>query len=62
MRTVADGGGKYKKRNEVERKFGRMKENRHVATRYDKLDVTYLAFVQLAFIAIALRRLRVNAP
>ena len=53
---------KYKKRNEVERMFGRMKENRRVATRYDKLDATYFAFVQLAFIAIALRRLSVNTP
>ena len=55
-------GVKYKRRNEVERMFGRVKEYRRVATRYDKLDVTYFAFVQLAFIAIALRRLSVNTP
>ena len=53
---------KYKKRNEVERMFGRRKENRRVATRYDKLDATYFAFVQLAFIVIALRQLSVNTP
>ena len=32
-----------------------MKEQRRVATRYDKLYVTYLSFVELAFIRIALK-------
>jgi len=40
----------YKKRNEVERLFGRIKRFRRVFTRYDKLDIIYLAFVMLAFI------------
>ena len=40
----------YKKRNEVERLFRRLKRFRRVFTRYDKLDVMYLAFVMLAFI------------
>ena len=53
---------KYKKQNEVERMFGQMKEIRRVATRYDNLDATYFSFVQLTFIAIALRRLSVNTP
>ena len=44
----------YRRRNEVERVFGLIKEKRRVATRYDKLDVTYLSFVYLAFINIAL--------
>jgi len=40
----------YKKRNEVERLFRRLKRFRRVFTRYDKLDIMYLAFVMLAFI------------
>ena len=40
----------YKKRNEVERLFRRLKRFRRVFTRYDKLDTMYLAFVMLAFI------------
>jgi transposase len=34
----------------VERLVGRLKEYRRIATRYDKLAVSYLAFVQLAAI------------
>ena len=45
----------YQRRNEVERMFGLMKEQHRVAMRYDKLDVTYLSFVYLAFIRIALK-------
>ena len=51
---------KYRRRNEVERMFGLMKENRRVATRYDKLDVTFISFWYLAQIAIALRDSSVN--
>ena len=40
----------YKLRNEVERLFGRLKRWRRVFTRYDKLDVMQLAFVNLALI------------
>ena len=40
----------YKLRNEVERLFRRLKRWRRVFTRYDKLDVMYLAFVNLALI------------
>jgi Transposase and inactivated derivatives len=40
----------YKKRNEVERLFRRLKRFRRVFTRYDKLDIMYLAFVMMAFI------------
>lgn len=40
----------YKTRNIVERMFGRVKENRRVATRYDKLDITFSAFIALAFL------------
>ena len=47
----------YKKRNVVERMFSWLKENRRVATRYDKLSTNYLAFVQWAAIRLMLRRL-----
>ena len=45
----------YKKRNEVERFFNKIKHFRAVATRYDKRDDNYLASVQLASIRIWLR-------
>jgi transposase len=40
----------YKRRNLVERAFCRLKDFRRVATRYDKLAVTYAAAVSLAAI------------
>ena len=40
----------YKRRNEVERLFRRLKGYRRVFTRYDKLDVIFLAFITLALI------------
>ena len=40
----------YRKRNIVERFIARLKENRRVATRYDKLAAHYLGFVLLASI------------
>ena len=45
----------YNGRNRVERYWNRVKQYRRVATRYDKLDVCYLAFVQLASIRTVLR-------
>lgn len=44
----------YKKRNEVERLFRRLKGSRRIATRYDKLDVMFLAFIVFALIVDAL--------
>jgi len=38
----------YKRRNEVERLFRRIKQHRRIFTRYDKLDVTFIGFVLLA--------------
>lgn len=38
----------YRARHLVENLFQRMKIFRHVATRHDKLDVTYLGFVHIA--------------
>lgn len=45
----------YTKRNAVERLFGRLKEFRAIATRYDKLVTSYRSFVQLGFILLWLR-------
>lgn len=45
----------YKLRNVVERFFGRIKEFRAVATRYDKLAITFLAGITLAGIITWLR-------
>ena len=44
----------YKRRNEVERYFLRLKRFREVFTRYDKLDCIYFSVVQLAMIFDAL--------
>ena len=38
---------RYKERNKVERLFNRLKQFRRVATRYDKLKETFLAFIQI---------------
>lgn len=40
----------YKRRNEVERFFLRIKRFRKVFTRYDKLDIIYFSIVTLALI------------
>lgn len=44
----------YKERNAAERFFGRVKQYRRVATRYDKKAANFLGFVWLASIAIML--------
>ena len=38
----------YRDRNAIERMFGRLKDFRRIATRYDRLAVNYLAAVCLA--------------
>jgi transposase len=38
----------YKERNLIERLFNKLKHFRRIATRYDKLDVTFLGFLYLA--------------
>jgi len=40
----------YKRRNEIERYFLRLKRFRKVFTRYDKLDTSYLAVIYFAMI------------
>ncbi len=44
--------GLYRERNVIERLVGRLKEYRRIATRYDKLASSYLAFVRLAAIRL----------
>jgi len=50
----------YRRRNEVERLFRRLKGFRRVFSRFDKLDVMFLGFVVFALIVDALRS--VNTP
>ena len=45
----------YRKRNEIERFFCRLKRFRRIATRYDKLDVIFLSLIYLALIYDALQ-------
>jgi len=45
----------YKKRNEVERLFRRLKGFQRIFSRFEKLDVVFLAFIYFAFIVEALR-------
>ena len=40
----------YRARNAIERMFCRLKDYRRIATRYDKLALTFLNFVLLAAI------------
>jgi transposase len=45
----------YKKRNEVERLFRRLKGFRRIFSRFEKLDVVFLAFINFVLIVDALR-------
>ena len=45
----------YAKRNEVERLFRRLKGVRRIFSRFDKLDVMFMAFVHFALIVEAMR-------
>lgn len=46
---------RYAQRHPVERLFSRLKQFRRVATRHDKLDAHFLAFVHLAATVLWLR-------
>jgi len=46
---------RYRRRNEVERLFRRLKAWRRVFTRYDKTDVMFAAFITAVLIVEALR-------
>jgi transposase len=45
----------YRKRNEVERLFRRLKGYRRIFSRFEKLDALFLGFVHFALISDALR-------
>jgi transposase len=45
----------YKKRHWVENFFEKIKRMRRVATRYDKTDVSFMAFVLLAIRTLSFR-------
>ena len=45
----------YKRRNEIERLFRRLKGFRRIFSRFEKLDVIFLGFVLFALIIDALR-------
>jgi transposase len=45
----------YRRRNEIERLFRRLKGFRRIFSRFDKLDVVFLAFLNFALIIEALR-------
>ena len=47
----------YKKRNEVERLFRRLKAFRRIFSRFEKLDVMFTAFIHIALIFDALNYL-----
>jgi transposase len=47
-------GESYRERNRAERLVGRLKQFRRIATRYDKLQETFLGFVHLALTVIRL--------
>lgn len=50
----------YKKRNEVERLFRRLKAFRRIFSRFEKLDLMFTAFIHLALIADSL--IYLNTP
>lgn len=45
----------YKRRNEIERLFRRLKGYRRIFSRFEKLDVMFLGFIVFSLIADALR-------
>ncbi|RZI76834.1 MAG: hypothetical protein EOP13_00645 [Pseudomonas sp.] len=53
--AMATNPVRYRRCNEVERLFRRLKAWRRVFTRYDKTDGMFAAFITVAFIAEALR-------
>ena len=47
--------GVYKRRNIIERVINRLKDYRRIATRYDKTDRNYMAFINIAAIIYNLK-------
>ena len=52
----------YKRRNEVERLFRRLKGFRRIFSRFEKLDVMFTAYIHFALAVDAIRQLCVNTP
>ena len=50
----------YKRRNEIERLFRRLKGYRRIFSRFEKLDVMFIGFINFTLIVEALRS--VNRP
>jgi len=46
---------RYKRRNEIERLFRRLKGFRRIFSRFEKLDVMFIAFIHFALIIEGLR-------
>jgi transposase len=44
----------YKLRRIIEMTFGKLKENKRIDTRFDKLDITFLGSLAIAFLKITL--------
>ena len=45
----------YRRRNEIERLFRRLKGFRRIFSRFDKLDLVFIAFIYFALVIEALR-------
>ena len=52
----------YRRRNEIERLFRRLKGFRRIFSRFEKLDVMFVGFIHFALITESLRGLCVNTP
>ena len=52
---------RYRRRNEIERLFRRIKSYRRIFTRYDKLDVIFTGFLYFA-LTVELLKINVNTP
>jgi transposase len=55
IEDIAFSKRKYKKRNLVERCINKLKQFRHIATRYDRHASAYLAFAKVAAVRLWLR-------
>ncbi len=53
--TIHHDQERYKRREQVERFFNKLKQFRRIATHYDKLGRTFLAFVHIVSTWITLR-------
>lgn len=51
-RTVKYGKRRYKRRNRIEIRFGKLKDWRRVATRYDRCPMVFLSAIALAALVI----------